>query len=79
MHFAALEAARELLRRTVEECGASTPGLLQGKDAYLAAHALAVSGPRDQQQLLKQFRQSLRKVCRTRGVPGQLHQCCMEL
>lgn len=79
MQFAEMEPARELLRRAVEECGASTPGLLQGKDAYLAAHALAVSRPRDKETLLKQFRQSLRKVCCTQCVPGQLHQCCVEL
>lgn len=64
--FAAMDEARGLLRRCAKECGASTPRVLQGKDGYLAAHALAVSGHSDKETLLKQFRDSLQKVCCTR-------------
>ena len=68
-----MEAARELLRRCAQECVAGIAAVLQGEEGYLAAHALAVSGPAEQETLLKKYRDSLHKVRCTRGMPGQLH------
>ena len=76
---AEMDEARGLLRRCAEECGASTLGVLQGKDGYLAAHALAVSGPSDKDTLLKQFRESLHKVRCTSSMLWQMFQCRAEL
>ena len=59
---AALQDAEALLARCVAECGASAT-LLEGKDAELAAFALAyASSAEDRERLLFQVRQSLQQV-----------------
>lgn len=59
---AALQDAEAILARCVSECGAGAE-LLEGKDAELAAFALAyASSAEDRERLLLQVRQSLQQV-----------------
>ena len=57
-----LAEAKALLARCFEECGADA-GQLQGRNAQLAASALAlVAGDAARQGMLAQFKQKLREV-----------------